>query len=82
MISINIDKAKEIVKADLRTQRKPVLEALDVAFMRAVEARDTNEQARIAVKKKMLRDATAQPSLTGASTVEQLAAVTLPNINF
>ena len=82
MISINIDKAKEIVKANLRTQRKPVLEALDVAFMRAVEARDTNEQARIAVKKKMLRDATAQPSLTGASTVEQLAAVTLPNINF
>jgi hypothetical protein len=82
MISINIDKAKEIVKADLRRQRKPVLEALDVAFMRAVEARDTNEQARIAVKKKMLRDATAQPSLTGASTVEQLAAVTLPNINF
>jgi hypothetical protein len=82
MISINIDKAKEIVKADLRTQRKPVLEALDVAFMRAVEARDTNEQARIAIKKKMLRDATAQPSLTGASTVEQLAAVTLPNINF
>jgi hypothetical protein len=82
MISINIDKAKEIVKADLRRQRKPVLEALDVAFMRAVEARDTNEQARIAIKKKMLRDATAQPSLTGASTVEQLAAVTLPNINF
>jgi hypothetical protein len=82
MISINIDKAKEIVKADLRIQRKPVLEALDVAFMRAVEARDTNEQARIAIKKKMLRDATAQPSLTGASTVEQLAAVTLPNINF
>jgi hypothetical protein len=82
MISINIDKAKEIVKADLRIQRKPVLEALDVAFMRAVEARDTNEQARIAIKKKMLRDATAQPSLTGASTVEQLAAVSLPNINF
>jgi hypothetical protein len=82
MISINIDKAKEIVKADLRRQRKPVLEALDVAFMRAVEARDTNEQARIAIKKKMLRDATAQPSLVNAATVEQLAAVSLPNINF
>lgn len=82
MISINIDKAKEIVKTNLRRERQPVLEALDVAFMRAVEARDTSEQARIAVKKKMLRDATIQPSLTGASTVEQLAAVTLPNINF
>jgi hypothetical protein len=82
MIFIDIDKAKEIVKAKLRRERKPLLEALDVAFMRAVEARDTSEQARIAAKKKLLRDATTQPSLVNAATVEQLAAVRLPNINF
>lgn len=82
MISIDMDRAKEIVKANLRRERKPLLEALDIAFMRAVEARDTSEQARIAIKKKLLRDATTQPSLVNAATVEQLAAVTLPNINF
>lgn len=38
MITINIDKAKEITKARLRTEREPLLQAQDVAFQRALES--------------------------------------------
>ena len=35
-ITINLTKAKDIAKDNLRTERAPVLAALDVQFMRAV----------------------------------------------
>lgn len=57
-IRINIDKAKAIKLDQLRETRKPLLAALDVAFMRAVEQGDTAEQARIAAEKQALRDVT------------------------
>ena len=57
-ISINIDKAKAIKLDTLRAERKPLLEALDVAFMRAFEKADTAECARIAAEKQALRDVT------------------------
>jgi len=37
MITININKAKEIKKDRLRQERKPLLEQLDVDYMRAME---------------------------------------------
>ena len=37
MITINLDKAREIHKGKMREARAPKLQALDVAFMRAVE---------------------------------------------
>ena len=57
-ISINITKAKAIKLDQFRTERKPLLEALDVAFMRAFENADTAECARIAAEKQALRDVT------------------------
>ena len=38
MITVNITKAKEIVKEKLRRDRKPLLEEQDTLFMRAQEA--------------------------------------------
>ena len=38
MITINLDKAKGITKDRLRRERKPLLEAQDIAFMKAQEA--------------------------------------------
>ena len=35
MITVNITKAKEIVKEKLRNDRKPLLEAQDVLFQKA-----------------------------------------------
>ena len=57
-IIINIDKAKGIKREQFRSARKPLLEALDVAFVRALEAGDTAAQASIAAQKQALRDVT------------------------
>ena len=57
-IIINIDKAKGIKREQFRAARKPLLEALDVAFVRALEAGDAAAQASIAAQKQALRDVT------------------------
>jgi hypothetical protein len=60
-IRINIDKAKAIKLDAIRAERAPLLAALDLAFMRAVERGDILEQATIAAKKQALRDVTKTP---------------------
>ena len=55
---VNTDKAKEIWLNHYRTARTPLLAALDVDFMRAVEAGNTTLQQEIAAKKQALRDVT------------------------
>lgn len=75
MIRVNMDKAIEIKKDMIRAERKEKLEALDVAFMRAVEASDTSAQATIAAKKQALRDATDDPAIASATTPDELKAV-------
>jgi hypothetical protein len=55
---INTLKAKEIWLNHYRTARTPLLTALDVDFMRAVESGDINLQKEIATKKQDLRDVT------------------------
>lgn len=57
-IVINISKAKEIWKDKFRAARKPILEKLDVEYIRALEASDTQKQQEIAAKKQELRDIT------------------------
>lgn len=76
MITVNMTKAVEIKKDMIRQERKPKLEALDVEFMRAVEAGDADKQAEIAAKKQALRDATSDPAITAATTPDELKAVT------
>jgi hypothetical protein len=56
MIKINVDKAKEIQKDKLREARKPLLEKLDVDFVRALEL--GGDTASIAAQKQALRDVT------------------------
>lgn len=56
MIKINLDKAKEIQKNKLRQARKPLLEKLDVDFVRALEL--GGDTASIAAQKQALRDVT------------------------
>jgi hypothetical protein len=75
MIRVNMDKARDIKKDMIRADRTPKLEALDVEFMRAVEAGDTATQATIAAKKQALRDATDDPAIAAATTPDELKAV-------
>jgi hypothetical protein len=73
MIIVNPDKAKAIWKDKWREVRKPLLASLDIEFMKAVEAADTEKQAEIALKKQALRDVT-QTEIVG-NTPEEIKAV-------
>jgi hypothetical protein len=71
-ITINLSKAKDIAKDNLRVERAPVLATLDVQFMRAVESGNTSLQTAIAEQKQELRDITSHTSITDASDVATL----------
>lgn len=56
MITVDIAKAKEIVKQKLRLDRKPLLEEQDALFMKAQEV--GSDTAAIVAEKQRLRDIT------------------------
>jgi hypothetical protein len=57
-IFVNINKAKNVWKEKIRTARKPVLEKLDIDFMKAQEAGTSTTS--IVADKNVLRDLTSQ----------------------
>ena len=73
MITVNINKAKDITKDRLRAERKPLLEAQDVAFQRALESGE--DTAAIVAEKQRLRDITNQ--VDSMTTVEELKTATV-----
>jgi hypothetical protein len=79
MITVNINKAKDITKDRLRDERKPLLEAQDVAFQRALET--GADTTAIVAEKQRLRDITA--TLDSMTTLEELkqASVEAPSIS-
>ena len=70
-ITINLTKAKDITKDRLRIDRKPLLEAQDVLFMRAQEAGD--DTTAIVTEKNRLRDITKDAD--SCTTTDQLKAL-------
>jgi len=58
MITVNFTKAQDITKERLRIDRKPLLEAQDVAFQRALET--SEDTTAIVDEKTRLRDITNQ----------------------
>ena len=74
MLRVNMTKAVDIKKDMIRQERAPLLEKLDVEFMKALEAGNTALMEEIKAKKQALRDATADPSIAAASTPEELKA--------
>lgn len=75
MITVNFDKAKDITKDRLRQERKPLLEAQDVAYMRAQEAGE--DTTAIVAEKQRLRDITTLAD--AASTLDELKALSCEN---
>jgi len=73
MITVNIDKAKDITKDRLRAERKPLLEAQDVAFQRALET--SEDTTSIVAEKQRLRDITNQ--VDTMTTVDELKGATI-----
>ena len=72
-IIVDINKAKDITKNRLRAKRKPLLEAQDVAFQRALES--NTDTSAIVAEKQRLRDITNQ--VDTMTTVEELKGVSL-----
>ncbi len=70
-ITINLTKAKDITKDRLRIDRKPLLEAQDVLFMRAQEAGD--DTTAIITEKNRLRDITKD--VDSCKTTDELKAL-------
>ena len=66
--------AKVIFKDKIREVRKPLLEAEDVAYMKALEADDASAKTASVAKKKKLRDAPAATAIENADTVAKLKA--------
>ena len=73
MITINLDKAKEITKDRLRADRKPLLEAQDILFMQAQETK--SDTTAIVTEKQRLRDITKD--VDSCTTINQLKALTV-----
>jgi hypothetical protein len=72
-MTVNITKAKTITKDRLRVDRKPLLEAQDVLFMRAQEAGSSTTS--IVTEKNRLRDITNQ--VDSMSTLNELKGATI-----
>ena len=71
MITININKAKDITKDRLRQEREPLLLAQDIAFQRALES--NADTSAIVAEKQRLRDITTL--VDTANTVDELKAL-------
>ena len=66
--------AKVIFKDKIREVRKPLLEAEDVVYMKAMEADDASAKTASVAKKKALRDAPAAKAIADADTIAKLKA--------
>lgn len=73
VVTVNIDKAKAITKDRLRAERKPLLEAQDVAFQRALES--GADTSAIVAEKQRLRDVTQL--VDSATTIEELKQISI-----
>lgn len=78
-VAVDMTKAREVHREHLRVLRAPVLAALDIAFLRAIEAGDVPRQAEIAAQKEALRTVTDDPAIDAATTPDELKAV-IPEI--
>tara|TARA_Y100000361_G_scaffold85793_1_gene76241 strand:+ start:1046 stop:1306 length:261 start_codon:yes stop_codon:yes gene_type:complete len=69
---IDMAKAREIHKKNIRTARTPKLQELDVEFQKALET--SADTSSIVAKKQALRDAPADSGIASASTADELKA--------
>jgi len=74
VISEDMTAAKVIFKDKIREVRKPLLDAEDVVYMKALEADDADAKAASVTKKAALRDAPAASAIDSASNIAALKA--------
>ena len=74
VITEDLTKAKEIFKDKIREVRKPLLETLDVTYMKSLETGNESHKAEAVTKKNNLRDAPAATAISNATTIDELIA--------
>jgi hypothetical protein len=73
-ITEDLTASKTIFKDKIREVRKPLLDAEDVVYMKALEADDADAKTASVAKKKALRDAPAASAISSADTIAKLKA--------
>lgn len=73
IISVDMDKARDIWRDKIRQARAGQLEALDAHFMKALET--GADTSAIVAQKQALRDAPADPAIDAAQTPDELKLV-------
>ena len=74
VISEDLTTAKAIFKDKIREIRKSLLDAQDVAYMRAIEADDADGKSAAVAAKVALRNAPGASAITDASTIAELVS--------
>ena len=74
VISEDLTTAKAIFKDKIREIRKSLLDAQDVAYMRAIEADDADGKSAAVAAKVALRNAQGASAITDASTIAELVS--------
>lgn len=72
-IYVDMPVAREIHRGIMRNKRRPTFDALDVAYMKAMES--GQDTASVVAQKQALRDVTANPAIEAAKTPGELRAV-------
>jgi len=73
VVTVNLDKAKELTRSRLRAEREPLLAAQDVLYMRAMEAQA--DVSAIVAEKQRLRDITSL--VDGCASTQELRELTV-----
>ena len=77
-VEVDMAAARDIHKDNLRAERTPRMEQLDVDFMQALEAGTSTTQ--IATDKQTLRDITDDSRIAAATTPDELKALDLATL--
>ena len=77
-VEVDMAAARDIHKENLRAERAPRMEALDVDFMQALEA--GNSTTQIATDKQTLRDITDDARIASAADPDALKALDLATL--
>ena len=71
---VDMAKAREIHKRNIREARYEKFAELDIEFQKAIETDDSSKKSEVAAKKQALRDAPADSGITNATTDTELKA--------
>jgi hypothetical protein len=72
--AVDMNVARDVWRTRIRAARAPRLAALDIEYQRADERDDDAAKQAVVAKKQVLRDATDDPRIEAAATIEELTA--------